>query len=134
MVMAVGMCFVTACSKTQSTETKKNEQQNEELKSNMIEIQFTIDAAAADEAISDSFSMKLPEGATVYESLEESGIHFTGKPYVQEIGNVWEGDYGEQSGWTYYVNDEMTMEDCTKYELKNGDSVKWVYVTDFSKL
>ena len=53
--------------------------------------------------------------------------------YVEGIGHLYEMDAGKRSGWTYYVNDEMPDVGCSKYELKDGDQIRWVYVVDYTK-
>lgn len=84
------------------------------------------------------------EGETVYdclyntcrsrdiqmESSEDSVYH---SRYVEGIGHLYEMDAGKRSGWTYYVNDEMPDVGCSKYELKDGDQIRWVYVVDYTK-
>jgi hypothetical protein len=49
--------------------------------------------------------------------------------YVQGVGGVFENDYNSPSGWVYTVNDEMSMEAASDYELKSEDKVIWSYVT-----
>lgn len=50
-----------------------------------------------------------------------------GSVYVQGIGYIYEFSCGPQSGWTFLVNGEMPDHGCSTYQLKDGDSVEWVY-------
>ena len=82
----------------------------------------------------------LRDGDTVFDLLERvvkyNKIQFEyqgsdknafGSAYVQGINYLYEFSCGETSGWTYMVNEEYPNEGCSKYELKDGDNVQWVY-------
>ena len=56
-----------------------------------------------------------------------------GSVYVEGIGNLYEFDAGELSGWMYRVNGEFPNFGCSKYILKNGDKVEFVYTCDLGK-
>ena len=47
--------------------------------------------------------------------------------YIEGIGNLYEYDCGEQSGWMYRVNGVFPGYGCSKYQLKAVDGVEWVY-------
>ena len=47
--------------------------------------------------------------------------------YIEGIGNLYEFDCGELSGWMYKVNDWFPNYGCSRYQLKQGDKVEWVY-------
>ena len=47
--------------------------------------------------------------------------------YIEGIGNLYEFDCGELSGWMYKVNDWFPNYGCSRYRLKQGDKVEWVY-------
>ena len=47
--------------------------------------------------------------------------------YVEGIANIYEFDFGEQSGWIYKVNGEVPSYGCSRYKLKKGDKIEWVY-------
>lgn len=49
--------------------------------------------------------------------------------YVTSISGVSENDYGDPSGWVYTVNGEEIMESADKYELSDGDSIEWKFVS-----
>ena len=48
--------------------------------------------------------------------------------YIEGIGNLYEFDVGELSGWMYSVNGSAPNVSCGKYVLKDGDTVSWYYV------
>ena len=51
--------------------------------------------------------------------------------YIEGIGNLYEFDCGEGSGWMYRVNGEFPNYGCSRYTLADGDTVEWVYTCDF---
>ena len=56
-----------------------------------------------------------------------------GSNYVQGINHLYEFSCGELSGWMYKVNGEFPNFGATKYELKDGDLVEWVYTCDLGR-
>lgn len=50
--------------------------------------------------------------------------------YIEGIGNLYEFDCGELSGWMYKVNDWFPNYGCSRYQLKAGDKVEFVYTCD----
>lgn len=78
------------------------------------------------------------EGESVFNLLvremKRNGIHleFENTPiynsaYIEGIGNIYEFDCGELSGWMYRVNGVYPDYGCSQYQLKPGDRVEWVY-------
>lgn len=53
--------------------------------------------------------------------------------YIESINNIYEFDAGEQSGWMYEVNGWFPNYGCSRYELKDGDVINWVYTCDLGK-
>lgn len=47
--------------------------------------------------------------------------------YIEGIANIYEFDCGELSGWMYKVNGWFPNYGCSRYQLKDGDKVEWVY-------
>ncbi len=47
--------------------------------------------------------------------------------YIEGINNLYEFDCGELSGWMYKVNGWFPNYGCSRYALKDGDVVEWVY-------
>ena len=78
------------------------------------------------------------EGESVFNILQremkKAKIHmeFMNTPmynsaYIEGINNLYEFDCGELSGWMYKVNDWFPNYGCSRYQLKDGDVVEWVY-------
>ena len=81
-------------------------------------------------------------GESVFDVLKrvcrENKIHmeFSETPiyqsaYIEGIGNLYEFDCGEGSGWMYRVNGEFPNYGCSRYQLQDGDTVEWVYTCDY---
>ena len=81
------------------------------------------------------------EGESVFNILQrtckQQKIHmeFENTPvynsaYVEGIHNLYEFDVGNLSGWMYKVNDWFPNYGCSRYALKDGDIVEWVYTCD----
>lgn len=47
--------------------------------------------------------------------------------YIEGIHNLYEFDCGELSGWMYKVNNWFPNYGCSRYQLKEGDVIEWVY-------
>ena len=91
-------------------------------------------------------TIKFGEGDNVFNALCEAGIlYFTDNNfieyqytpvyknyYVEGIAGLYEFDFGNLSGWTYYVNGEWARVGCSQYVLKDGDHILWKYVTKYS--
>ena len=81
------------------------------------------------------------EGESVFNvfqrTCKQQGIHmeFENTPmyhsaYVEGIGNLYEFDCGELSGWMYKVNGWFPNYGCSRYQLHEGDTISWVYTCD----
>jgi len=84
------------------------------------------------------------EGESVFDVLkrvtQSERIHmdFDNNPlynsaYVAAIGNLYERDAGELSGWMYRVNGVYPSYGSSKCALKQGDVVEWLYTCDLGK-
>ncbi len=51
--------------------------------------------------------------------------------YIEGIGNIYEKDAGDVSGWGYMVNGEYAATDLSKYILNDGDFIEFVYIVSF---
>lgn len=85
--------------------------------------------------------VEIAEGESVFDVLvrlcKEKKIHmeysFTpiyNSAYIEGIANIYEFDCGELSGWMYKVNDWYPNYGCSRYVIKNGDTVEWNYTCD----
>ena len=50
--------------------------------------------------------------------------------YIEGIGNLYEFDAGNLSGWMYSVNGVYPNYGCSKIYVHNGDTVEWVFTCD----
>lgn len=57
-------------------------------------------------------------------------VETSGSPaYVEGIGNLYSGDGGETSGWTYTVNGTSPTVGGGEYQMQSGDQIVWNFVT-----
>lgn len=67
-------------------------------------------------------------------ALKEEKIHIDvlasslGTSYIKGIGNIYEGDCGAMSGWSYKVNGESPDVGADNYIISAGDKIEWVYI------
>ena len=50
--------------------------------------------------------------------------------YIEGIGNLYEFDCGELSGWKYRVNGWFPNCGCSRYQVQSGDVIEWLYTCD----
>lgn len=53
-----------------------------------------------------------------------------GSVYIQGIHYLYEFSCGPLSGWMYCVDGEFPNYGCSKYELRDGQTVEWLYTCD----
>lgn len=103
-----------------------------------------VDIVPKDGIIFEETTVTFREGESVFDLLvremKKNKIHmeFENTPiynsgYIEGIGNLYEFDLGELSGWMYRVNDWFPNYGCSRYQLKAGDKVEWVYTCDLGK-
>jgi len=84
------------------------------------------------------------EGESVFNLLQremkKAGIQmeFENTPiynsaYIESIDNLYEFDAGELSGWVYEVNGWFPNYGCSRYQLQDGDVVRWLYTCDLGQ-
>lgn len=97
-----------------------------------------------DGVILPKFTLVLRKNDTVYEILSRATRHFKiatdcvytvnySSVYVKGINQLYEFDCGELSGWMYKVNGVFPQYGCSKYVLKDGDEIQWVYTCDLGR-
>ncbi len=76
----------------------------------------------------------------LHREMKNNGIHFEfsqtpmyNSAYIEGIGNLYEFDCGEYSGWIYRVNGVKPTYGCSQYKLQNGDKVEFYYSCNFLK-
>lgn len=100
-----------------------------------------VDLVPADGWILQPIAVTFYEGESVFNVLQrvckQQKIHmeFENTPiynsaYIEGIHNLYEFDVGELSGWMYKVNEWFPNYGCSRYALKNGDVICWVYTCD----
>lgn len=62
--------------------------------------------------------------------LEFENTPIYNSAYIEGISNIYEFDCGELSGWMYKVNDWFPNYGSSRYQLKPGDKVEFVYTCD----
>lgn len=84
------------------------------------------------------------EGDTVFDVLQRvcraQGIHMESNwtpaynsAYIEGIGNLYEFDCGNLSGWMYSVNGVWPDYGCSSCTLHDGDTVVWSYTCDLGR-
>lgn len=66
--------------------------------------------------------------------LTANKIHFEfnqNPVYLQGIGNIYERDFGDMSGWVYTVNGESPTVGCAEYFPESGDVICFEYITSW---
>jgi hypothetical protein len=88
-----------------------------------------------------STALAFNPGETVFDALlraaksQKMQLEFTNVPlyhsaYIDGIANIYEFDCGPLSGWMYRVNGVFPGYGCSKYPLRQGDVVEWIYTCD----
>ena len=65
--------------------------------------------------------------------MEFSNTPVYNSAYIEGIGNLYEFDCGELSGWMYSVNGWFPNYGCSRYGLSDGDVIEFVYTCDLGK-
>ena len=91
----------------------------------------------ADGVILKATAFPIAEGDSVYTILNEAAQAFRIQvenngsaelAYITGIHYLYEHDFGELSGWTYFVNGVSPSVGCGEYLLSDGDVIEWRYV------
>lgn len=89
-----------------------------------------------DGIILDVTEFQIEDGDTVYDILCEAARRYdiqmestgSGKmAYISGINYIYEFDFGELSGWMYFVNGSEPSVGCGGYNLSDGDVIEWHY-------
>lgn len=83
-------------------------------------------------------NIEFAEGDSVFDILKRElssrGIHLefnlspvVNNAYIEGIGNIYEFDCGERSGWKYSVNGKFPPVGCSDYKVKPGDKIEFIY-------
>ena len=95
-----------------------------------------------DGIILDTAEFEIEDGDTVYDILIEATkkhkIHIeingnSDTAYIEGIANIYEFDFGDLSGWMFFVNGDTQNIGCGKYKLKPDDKIEWIYSCDMGE-
>jgi len=64
----------------------------------------------------------------IHMEFEDTPIY--NSTYIEGIGNLYEFDCGELSGWKYRVNGWFPNYGCSRYQVQSGDVIEWLYTCD----
>lgn len=92
----------------------------------------------------DTVSVNVKSGSTVFEVLKKATkennvqLEYNYTPayktyYIEGIGNLYEFDAGDLSGWMYSVNGTFPGVGCSGYKVSDGDAINWYYTCNFGK-
>lgn len=102
-------------------------------------VTLEIDASEAGEgSLLPPLQVALREDESVLELLlrvtEAKNIRIeTSGGYVEGIGGIYEFDHGDESGWMYAVNGVAGNVSSAEYLPKDGDAIRWYYVTSYTE-
>ncbi|MBQ7985754.1 MAG: DUF4430 domain-containing protein [Clostridia bacterium] len=88
--------------------------------------------------------IEFSDGDTVFDilknELKNRGIHLEfnqvsvyDSAYIEGIGNLYEFDCGDLSGWIYRVNGKVPSMGCSLYKLQNGDKIEFLYTCNMGR-
>lgn len=89
-------------------------------------------------------AIQIREGSTVFDVLQkatkENNIHleytYTAlykTYYIEGIGNLYEFDCGNTSGWMFSINDEFPGGSSSAHKVQDGDAICWLYSCNLGK-
>ena len=124
-------------------DTEKGEQTGKVtmgIRCDTIAVKSDSDLIPKDGTILANTEFPIEEGDTVYDVLCDAAKKYhiqndhsgevagsTKFVYVSSIQNLYEGDFGELSGWVYHVNGESPAKSCGDYVVRDGDRIMWLY-------
>ncbi len=98
--------------------------------------------APADGVILEETEIRIEEGRSAFDQLlEATRLHhiqmeYDGTAegaYIRGIGYLYEYNFGNLSGWMYRVNGAFADVGASRYTLREGDRVEWIYTTDIGR-
>lgn len=100
-----------------------------------------IDLIPADGWILKEISVTFDEGESVFDVLkrtcrqerihmEYNNVPLYNSAYIEGLHNLYEFDCGPLSGWMYSVNGYFPNYGSSRYALKDGDVIRWMYSCD----
>ena len=129
--LALSLALVGCGGSAATTETPQAETEAVTAQAT-ITVQVVVEDATGDEAVElAAVNVEVPEGGTVLDALEASGIEYTSEDseygaFVTSIAGVAGTD---TTGWVYTVNGEEIMESADTCVLEGADLVTWSLIT-----
>lgn len=91
--------------------------------------------------IMEKVSVKVDKNASVYDVLEKAckakGVALDSEYtpmyksyYIRGIGNIYEKQAGDMSGWIYKVNGKAPNRGASVFKVSDGDVISWCYTCD----
>ncbi len=65
--------------------------------------------------------------------MEYTNTPIYNSAYIEGIGNLYEFDCGAGSGWMYRVNGWFPNYGSSRYAVKDGDVIEWLYTCDLGR-
>jgi len=155
-VLTISLCLLimSACSekRTDIAEENTSDQVSDEMMCTLlVECKTAIgrfdekqDILPPDGIIYEETQVPFNEGDTVFDVLKRemrnNKIHLEysmtpvyDNAYIEGIGNLYEFDCGELSGWMFRVNGEFPGVGCSDVKVRNGDRIEFVYSCDMGR-
>ncbi len=103
-----------------------------------------LDILPKDGVILKAVTVEFSAGESVFDVLQrvcrENNIHLEASwtpaydsAYIEGIGNLYEFDCGQLSGWMFRVNGWYPNYGCSRYILQDGDVCEWRYTCDLGR-
>ena len=98
--------------------------------------QLNSDYISQNGIILDNTEFVISNGDTVYDILIEAARLYNiqvenngtdSMAYISGINYLYEFDFGDLSGWMFFVNGEKASTGCSDYALSDGDVIQWRY-------
>ena len=95
-----------------------------------------------DYVILDTVTFEIDDGENVYDLLMDAArayeirVENSGTAemaYISGIGDIYEFDFGDLSGWVFLINGERSSVGCSEVILTDGDAVEWRYTLDMGR-
>lgn len=141
IIATVGIAFIFFTN-FESVQTHYNSPTVKQNAVGTVMLSIRCDQVEGNGIILDTAEFEIEHGDTVYDvlmqatsenkiQLETSGVGDS--VYVEGIANVYEFDYGDLSGWMYFVNGNSPSVSCGEYTLSKGDKIEWVYTLNMGE-
>lgn len=142
---AICVCLATDFQSTDSYYSGKN---NTDAVGT-VTLEIRCDAVAGKEGyipkdgvILEKTEFEIQDGDTVFDVLQDAGAQYKihmekngadSSVYIEGIHNIYELQFGDLSGWRYYVNEKEPSVSCGEHELTDGDEILWSYTLDLGQ-